>query len=105
MAKKQKFDGVVEAVHYDPDGKVAWVRAYERRGPTFSDWILLPRQELINKIKSGKQYIGGDRISQMASTFNVTLPIQVLDSNGNEVLVSGSSQTGDHDHLDGVPII
>ena len=31
MANK-KYDGVIEAVHYAPDGQVEWVRAYLRRG-------------------------------------------------------------------------
>jgi len=38
---KPKYDTVVEAVHYQPDGQVAWVRAYQRRGPTFTDWMIL----------------------------------------------------------------
>ena len=32
---KLKFDGLIEAVRYAPDGKIILVRAYERRGATF----------------------------------------------------------------------
>ena len=105
MAKKQKFDGVVEAVHYNPEGSVKWVRAYVRRGPTFSDWILIPRQELIDRIKSGKTYLAGRRVPQLASTFDVTTPIRVIGSNNREVLVSGSVESAEQDDLDGVPVV
>ncbi len=75
---KMKYDGVIEAVHYKPNGDVDWVRAYERRGPTFSDHLLIDRQTLIDRIKSGKKYVAGKRIVLMASTFEVTNSIQVV---------------------------
>lgn len=51
---KQKFDGVIDAVHYNPDGQVKWVRAYLRRGATFTDNLLIQRQDLVEEIRSGK---------------------------------------------------
>jgi hypothetical protein len=105
MAKKPKFDGVVEAVHYNADGSIKWVRAYERRGPTFSDRILIPRRELIEKLKSGKVYMAGRRLDYLASTFDVTSPLKVEGDHGSEVLVSGSAASASRDHLADVPII
>jgi len=105
MAKKTKFDGVIEAVHYSPDGMVIWVRAYERRGPTFSDRVLIQRDSLIEKIKTGKVFMVGRRIPHMASTFEVSNPVKVEGTNGNEVLVSGDEETDGRDLLEGVPII
>lgn len=105
MAKKQKYDGVVEAVHFDGDGTVKWVRAYVRRGPTFSDRVLITRQELIEKIKSGKSFLVGQRIPQLASTFDVSNPIRVIGSNNQEVLVSGLQEIAERDTLDGVPVV
>jgi len=103
MADK-KFDGVVEAVHYGPDGKIDWVRAYLRRGPAWSDRVIIRRQELINEIKAGKTLVIGKRIDFMGGTFDVCDPIQVKGSDGQEVLVtSNSSQNGDH--LEGAGII
>ncbi len=99
---KQNFDGVVEAVHYRPDGQVDWVRTFLRRGPTFSDYILLDRQTLIEHLKSGKKYVVGKRIPQLASTFEVTRPLRVIQKNSKEVLVTGEIQS-DQDRLDGVP--
>lgn len=99
---KQKFDGVVEAVHYKPDGQVDWVRTYLRRGPIFSDYILLDRQTLVEHLKSGKQYVAGRRIPQLASTFEVTNPLHVIRNGGEEILVTGDLQSN-RDKLEGVP--
>lgn len=99
---RQKFDGVVEAVHYKPDGRVDWVRTYLRRGPVFSDYILLDRQTLVEHLKSGKQYVAGRRIPQLASTFEVTESLQVIRKDGQEFLVTGDLQP-DQDCLEGVP--
>ncbi len=101
---KPKFDGVVEAVHYKADGEVDWVRAFERRGPTFSDYLLIKRDELIKKLKSGKKYMVGKRVPYMASTFEVTQSLRVVSVDGEDVLVTGDHQAG-HDFLEGVPII
>ncbi|MGE5224873.1 MAG: hypothetical protein ACM3PY_20760 [Omnitrophica WOR_2 bacterium] len=99
---KEKLDGVVEAVHYSPDGKVAWVRAYERRGPTFSDRILLDRKGFIEKLKAGKKFFAGQRIPQEASTFDIFSPIRLIQRDGSEVIVTGDQRT-DIDSLAGVP--
>lgn len=39
-----RFDGVIEAVRYSPDGKIEVARAYERRGAAFSDHVLITTQ-------------------------------------------------------------
>lgn len=105
MAKTPKYDGVVDAVHYNPDGSVKWLRAYERRGPTFSDRILVPRDEMIARLKSGKVYMVGQRVHQMASTFEVSEPIQVADGGSGDVLVTGGNGQPRQDQLKGVPVI
>lgn len=101
---KAKFDGVVEAVHYKPNGEVDWVRAFERRGPTFTDHILIDRQSLIERLKSGKKFMVGKRIRFKASTFEVTSPVRVLNRAGKDILVSGGDRA-EGDHLDSVPLI
>jgi hypothetical protein len=101
---KVKFDGVVEAVHYQPDGQVAWVRAYERRGATFSDHVLIDRQNLIQKLKNGKRFVVGRRLPYLASTFEVSAPLQVVQVDGKEVLATGGAGGG-RDSLTGVPVI
>jgi hypothetical protein len=101
---KPKYDGVVEAVHYQTDGQVAWVRAYLRRGPTFSDRILLDRERLVGDLKAGKRYLAGKRIPLMAGTFEVADPVHIAEVDGHEVLITGDRQSG-RDRLEGIPVI
>jgi hypothetical protein len=101
---KPKFDGVVEAVRYDPDGKVNFVRIYLRRGSTFSDYILLDRQTLIEHLKSGKNYMAGKRIPRLGSTFEVAHPLKVIEKGGRDILVTDDIDS-DRDNLKGVPLV
>jgi len=99
-----KFDGVIEAVHYHPDGQVAWVRIYERRGPTFSDLVLLDRNTLVDRLKAGKKFTGGRRLLLRASTFEFYQPVLLVHPEGKELLVAGESRV-EHDSLVGIPIL
>lgn len=101
---KIKYDGVVEAVHYDPNGLVDWVRVYQRHGVVFSDRVILKRQEFVERLKAGKRFLVGKRIAQMGASFDVSQPVNVIKRNGEEVLAVGDAQP-EKDHLDGVPII
>lgn len=101
---KQKIDGVIEAVHYRPDGQVDWVRAYLRRGSAWSDRVILSRSELIAQIKAGKKMMLGQRVPFMAGTFDVSAPVQVLGRDGQEVL-STTSAAPERDLLEGAPIL
>jgi len=101
---KKKVDGVVEAVHYGKDGQIIWVRAYERRGPTFSDVTLLDRNSLIERLKSGKRFFTGQRIPYKASNFTLDQPFHLIQKNGTQILVTGDTQA-DHDFLGGTPVI
>ncbi len=99
-----KFDGVVQAVKYDPNGQILWVRAFLRRGSTWSDHVLLERQALVEQIKSGKRFVFGKRIPLFASTFEILAPINLIEIDGQEVLVTGDTQAN-KDCLEGVPLL
>ena len=101
---KDKYDGVVEAVHYAPDGQVEWVRAYLRRFFVFSDRVMLDRETLINIIQSGKRIVVGQRVPQMGANFEVSDDLKVVQRNGKDFIVVGEIQS-DHDQLTGVPHI
>jgi hypothetical protein len=101
---KTKFDGVVESVHYNPEGQVKWVRVYRRRGPTFSDRLLMNRDEFIRELKSGRRYFSGKRIALQASTFDLGEQVSLLQRDGSEYIVIGE-QSSEKDFLKGVPII
>ena len=101
---KQKLDGVVEAVHYTPEGRIEWVRAYVRRGVVFSDHVLIPRQELIAQLKEGKRFLVGQRKQYLGGIFEASHPLRLEAHNGQEVLLAGEGPAG-QDRLEGVPII
>jgi uncharacterized protein YjhX (UPF0386 family) len=95
-----KFDGVIEAVRYK-SGKIEMVRAYERRGATFSDRVLLDRKTLIERLKKGKHFVTGQRKEYLASTFEVGKPVNVAGTEGKEVVTTTAQ--ADRDELEGVP--
>jgi len=99
MAKK--FDGVIEAVRYK-NGQIVMVRAYERRGATFSDHVLLDRKELLERIKNGKKFVVGARRQLMASTFESGKPVHVVSREGRE-FISTRDET-DRDELEQAPV-
>jgi len=99
MAKK--VDGVIEAVHYK-NGQIQAVRVYERRGATFSDRILLSRKELLERLKSGRQFVIGKRKERLASTFDIGKSVQVLNRDGKEII--STRPDADHDELEQAPV-
>ena len=99
MAKK--FDGIIEAVHYK-NGQIVTVRAYERRGATFSDCVLIERKDLLERIKSGKKFLTGVRKEYLASTFQEGKPVQIMNRDGKDFI---STRAGaDRDELEQVPM-
>lgn len=101
---KPKYDGIIEAVRYLPNGNVDWARTYLRRGPTFSDYILLDRQALIEHINSGKKFYIGERIPLKGGSFKVFDPVKVIKKNGQEFLVIKEGDV-ERDRLEKAPII
>ena len=100
MAKK--FDGVIEAVRYK-NGQIVVVRAFERRGATFSDRILVDRKELLERLKKGQKFVVGKRKELLASTFEVQeKPLQILERKGKEII--STRLDTDHDELQHAPV-
>ena len=81
----EKFDGVVVAVRYRA-GQIQIVRAYERRGASFSDYLLLPRSELLKRLKAGRKFVTGKRKPLLASTFDVGKSIRLIARNAHEIV-------------------
>ncbi len=93
MPAKPKFDGVIEAAHYTPDGELQWVRAYERRGPAFGDHTILSREALIARLQEGKRFVTGKRIHRQGTSFEVYVPVRLV-KNGEQVFIAaGEGQT------------
>lgn len=95
---KIKFDGMIEAVRYAPDGKIDLVRAYERRGATFSDHILIKRAQLVGRLQKGEKFITGQRKEFMGSTFETAKPVRLT----GDIISTGTASN--HDLLEDVPI-
>jgi len=100
---RPKFDGVIEAVRYAPDGKIGLARIYERRGATWSDHILLNRQDLIERLKRGKRFVTGQRKKYWASTFEVGKAVQYF-SCGEGGVITINGQASEVDSLANVPV-
>ena len=57
---RKRDDAVVVAVKLAEEGKIDWLRAFERRGPTWSDYVMIPRAEAIERIKAGQRFVTGE---------------------------------------------
>ena len=103
MASK-KIDSIVEAVRYAPDGKVALVRIYERLGSAYSDRKLLTREQLIDRLRAKKIFVGGRRIERMGTSFETGAEIRLVKSGALEYIQSAAG-SGERDDLKGIPQI
>ena len=97
----KKIDGVIEAVRYK-NGQIMMVRAYERRGATFSDRVLLDRKTLLERLQKGQQFVTGSREELLASTFKVGRSVMVLKQDNRELLATHENAT--RDELEEVPV-
>jgi hypothetical protein len=97
----KKIDGVIEAVRYK-NGQLSIVRAYERRGATFSDSVLVERKTLLERLKKGQYYLTGSREELRASTFKVGKPILIVKLDDRELLATHVNAI--RDELEEVPI-
>lgn len=96
---KKKINAVIEAVHYTSGGQIEFVRAYERRGPVWSDVLLLNRPQLVDRLRNGQKFYSGSRKTYLGSQFDVAAVVLLE----NDRVISGKSP-GSHDFLGGVPV-
>jgi hypothetical protein len=101
MAKK--FDGVIEAVRYNPDGQIALVRAYVLRGVTYSDRVLLDRDTLVERLKEGKKFTTGQRKEFLGSTFEFGKPLKVVSKDGGFVITT-REDASQRDEVEETPV-
>ena len=99
MAKK--IDGIIEAAHYK-NGQIAFVRAYERRGASFSDRILIERKDLLERLKDGKQFLTGVRKEFWGGTFDEGKAVKVV-NRGDKDFIS-TREGADRDELEETPV-
>jgi hypothetical protein len=106
VRNNRKAQGVVEAAHLGPDGRLAWVRAYERRGPTWSDLVLLDRDALIERLRAGKRFYVGVRREFWASEFELKERLRLKETHRGLFIVVGEGH-GDlpQDWIEGLPLV
>jgi hypothetical protein len=102
---KDPFDGVIDGVRYTSNGKIEWVRAYERRGPTWSDHVIIDREILLERLKNGKKFFVGKRILQHASEFELDQKVELRNGNGDKIIVTEKTIQKTIDHLDGAGLL
>ena len=96
---RRKLDGVIEAVRYQPGGKIEVVRAYERRGAVWTDRLLLGRKELVTRLEQGKRFVTGERKIYLGAVFEARQAVRLVEGS---VVTDGQSK--EQDSLAGVPI-
>ncbi len=101
---QKKYDGVIEVVRYTPEGKIQTARIYERRGPTYSDRVLINRAELLQRLRAGRKFAVGARKPLLASTFDIRAEVRLAGSRGQEMIVAGKSSAADRDDLQDTPL-
>jgi hypothetical protein len=102
----KKVDGVIEAAHFGPDGHLLWVRAYERRGPTWSDLVLLDRAALVERLKARKRFHVGARREFWASEFDLGSQLRLTQSSHGSFLIIGDGNPNiPQDQLEGIPVV
>jgi hypothetical protein len=97
----KQIDGVIEAVRYK-NGQIVSVRMYERRGSTFSDWLVLDRKTLLERLQKGLQFVSGSRQDLMASTFSLGKAVLLIKGDDREYISTSSDAT--RDGLESVPL-
>lgn len=98
-----KYDGVIEAVRYNSKGGIRQVRAYQRRGPTFSDHVLLDRDMLLQELNDGKRYYTGERKENLGSEFELGQLVKLSGKNGSPKIITENLKQSKKDKLVGVP--
>lgn len=73
-----KIDGVIEAVRYDPDGKIRVVRTYVRHGVVWSDHIIIDRTDLVERLSNGKHFVIGGRKQNLGNVFETGSKVRLL---------------------------
>jgi hypothetical protein len=99
MAKQ--YDGIIEAVRYK-NGQIVLVRAYERRGASFSDRVLIERKELLERLKNGTRFLTGKRREFLAGTFEEGKPVKLVHRAGKGFI--STREDADRDELEQVPV-
>ena len=94
--ESRKIDVVLVAARYTSKGDLVQIaKGYVRRGPIWGDLILLPRKELVERLKSGERIVVGEH-AEVPGSFNTVAKVRLAEGSGGEKLVAnGTDGVGD----------
>lgn len=99
----KKADVVLVAARYAGDGRLTMAQAYRRRGPVWSDLVLLERSALIEDLRRGRKVFAG-RTRELAHDFELFHKL-VLDGADGEGVVRAAVAGGSSERDDlGLPL-
>ena len=104
MIKKKSYDGVIVAAHFTHQGEIEWVRAFERHGFVFSDRVLLNREALVERLRAGKRYKTGERVTYLGNDFQVNEDVHLVEMDGGNVILAGD-RSSSQDSLGNLPTL
>jgi hypothetical protein len=94
-SSRRKIDIVLVAVRYADDGRqMELVRGFERRGPVWSDLVLLDRSTLIELVGAGRRVVTG-REKELPGDFEVLAPVRIMERDGHVLVMAGAHSAGD----------
>jgi hypothetical protein len=93
---RKPVDVVLVAARYEgSSSRISLTQAYERRGPIWSDLLLLDREQLIARLRSKKRVFTG-RARDMSGDFDVSSAVRLLEAAGASVVrANGRDAPGD----------
>jgi hypothetical protein len=100
--ESRKIDVVLVAARYTSKGdRVRVAKGYIRRGPIWGDLKLLPRKELVERMKSGERIVVGEH-AEVPGSFHTIAKVRLAEESGGEKLVA-NGKDGKGDEL-GLPL-
>jgi hypothetical protein len=100
--ESRKLDVVLVAARYTSKrDRLRVAKGYVRRGVIWGDLILLPRKDIVQRLKSGERIVFGEP-QQIPGSFQALAKIRLGEENGGEVLIANGAD-GKGDQL-GLPL-
>ena len=100
--ESRKIDVVLVAERRTSKGdRVLAAKGYVRRGPIWGDLTLLPRKELVERLKSGERIVVGEH-AEVPGSFHTIAKVRLAEESGGEKLVA-NGKGGKGDEL-GLPL-
>jgi len=94
--ESRKIDVVLVAERRTSKGdRVRVAKGYVRRGSIWGDLTLLPRKEIVERLKSGERVVVGEH-AKIPGSFHTVAKVRLAEGNGDEKLVAdGADGLGD----------